>query len=393
LRSGAEEIDTLRFLVASEDPGVVEAALGSDSRLGSIDRTGNSIAAIALERIPVDIEICAPESYWARLHHGSGSESYRTKMAERLNDRGLAIDSQGLHRNGERITLGSEEELFTHAGLGWIPPELREGEEEILLSERGALPELITLDDIVGVLHVHSTWSDGRNPLEELAAFAHGRGWRYLLVCDHSKAAFYANGLDEERLLRQGEEIDEINSRYDPATFRMLKGIECDILADGSMDLSDDVLMSLDAVVASIHSSFHLPIEAQTERICRALEHPAVTILGHPTGRLILAREGYRIDYDQVIATARDNGKSIELNAQPARLDLDWRIVRRAIAEGVPIAINPDAHSLADYDHLRYGVMMGRKAGMQRSNLLNALDADAFLAFAKRSLTRAVSRG
>jgi DNA polymerase (family X) len=383
VRCGAEEIEALRFLVATTDASAFDREIAGIDDLESITRQNNLVAAIALESTPVVIELCAPDSYWALLHSRSGSDAYCAALGSLLEQRGYLLDDSGLSSGGTSVAIAEEKEIYAHAGLSWIAPELREDIDVLEQAAAGPLPELITLDDIVGVLHVHSTWSDGRNSLEELVEFASGRGWRYLLICDHSKAAFYANGLDERRVARQGEEIDEINSRYDPAEFRMLKGIECDILADGTMDLDDETLLSLDAVVASIHSSFHLPIEEQTERICRALEHPAVTILGHATGRLILKRSGYEIDYDRVIETARANGRSIELNANPMRLDMSWRNVRRAIAAGVPIAINPDAHSLADYDNLRYGVMMGRKAGMQRKDLLNALDAEEFMRFAR----------
>ena len=278
-----------------------------------------------------------------------------------LHDRGYDLREDGLYKDGETVTLGSEEELFELAGVQYIPPEIREGIDEVRLAMDREIPELVRAEDLRG--HAPCAFHLERWPqqIAEIAEHVRGLGYQYLLMTDHSKAAFYANGLDERRLEEQGREIDAINKRYDPAEFRVLKGIECDILADGSLDLSDDVLAALDAVVISVHSQFSLPMEAQTERICRALENPLSTILGHSTGRLILKRNGYDVDLQQVIRTAAEHGKSIELNCNPLRLDLNWRMVRYALRKGVPIAINPDAHSLADFNNMRYGMVMARK--------------------------------
>jgi DNA polymerase (family 10) len=305
-----------------------------------------------------------------------------------LHERGYELREDGLFKDGELVALGSEEELFELAGMQFIPPEIREGIDEVRRALDGELPELVRSEHLRGMLHVHSTWSDGRSSIADIAEHVRGLGYSYLLMTDHSKAAFYANGLDERRLEQQGHEIDEVNKGYDPAGFRVLKGIECDILGDGSLDLSDDALAALDAVVISVHSQFTLPIQEQTERICRALEHRYSTILGHSTGRLILKRKGYDVDLRQVIETAAQHGKCIELNCNPMRLDLNWRMVRHARRKGIPIAINPDAHSLADFNNMRHGLTMARKAWLTPEGTLNAMGVEEFLGFAAQARSK-----
>lgn len=384
LRRGGEEFAALTFVVESASPETLAVELAALEGLDDVEQEGRVIRAVADQRFAVVIHIASREHFFAILHQRTGASDYAFMVSIPLADRGFDLRSDGLYREGEPVALATEEELFELAGMQYVPPEIREGIGEVRHALDGTLPELVTMADLRGVLHVHSVWSDGRSTLAELAEHARSQGYSYLLVTDHSKAAFYANGLDEARLEAQGKEIDEINRRYDPVEFRLLKGIECDILADGRMDLSDDALSSLDAVVASIHSSFQLPMEAQTERLIAALEHPAVTILGHPTGRLILGRRGYEVDLRRVIDRAGELGKSIELNANPHRLDLNWRMVRHARRKGVKVAINPDAHSLADFGNVRYGLILGRKGWLTREDVLNAMDVEALLAFASR---------
>ncbi len=380
LRRGAEEIQSLSFVVSSQDPDAVADALAALDVVSNVSRTENLIGGFALDRIPLTVEAVDEERFAITLHQRTGAGDYLFMMSLPLHDRGYVLDHHGLFRDGAPVALNEESDLFDLIDLPFIPPELREGIDEVPLALEGALPELVRPEDVRGVLHVHSVWSDGHNTIEELAEAARAAGYGYLLMCDHSKAAFYANGLDEDRVAAQGREIDAINERYDPKDFRVLKGIECDILADGAMDLSDDCLATLDAVVASVHSRFNLPLEEQTERICAALRNPHVTILGHPTGRLILRRDGYALDIRRVIDTASEFGKSIELNANPSRLDLAWRMLRYARHKGVLISINPDAHSTGEFANIRYGVTMARKGGLRREDILNTLECDGFLA-------------
>lgn len=386
LRRGAEEFDSLSFVVQSGSADDVVRELAAAEALDEITSEGDRIRALADAGFPVRIDVASAARFHAALHNRTGASDYCFMISIPLADRGYELREDGLYRDGEVVELGSEEELYGLAGMQYIEPEIREGIDEVRQAIDGTIPELVRREHLRGMLHVHSTWSDGRSPIADIAEHVRELGYGYLLITDHSKSAFYANGLDERRLEAQGKEIDEINSRYDPAEFRILKGIECDILADGALDYSDDVLASLDAVVASVHSQFSLPMEAQTERVCRALENPYVTILGHSTGRLILKRKGYDIDLRQVIETAAQHGKSIELNCNPMRLDLNWRMVRHARRKGIPIAINPDAHSLADFNNMRYGITMARKGWLTPEGTLNTLSAVELLAFARKSV-------
>ena len=271
----------------------------------------------------------------------------------------------------------SEENLFEKLGLNWIPPELRDHPKASGWAREGDVPDLLDESDIRGLVHAHSTWSDGIHSLKEMADAAIKKGLEYLLITDHSKSAFYAGGLQVDELYAQWEEIDSLNESLKP--FRILKGIESDILSDGSLDYPDDVLAGFDGIIASIHSNLKMDEDKATERLIRAVEHPLCSMLGHPTGRLLLAREGYPIDHMKVIDACAASGVAIEINANPRRLDLDWTWVPYAIEKGVLISINPDAHSIAGIDDIRYGVMVARKAGLTPANCLNALGAQAFL--------------
>lgn len=388
LRRGYEELEVLAFVLQSNAPQQVEQGLAAVAGVTDVARRGNVIVAKFDGEIKLRLDVADADHFAVVLHQRSGASDYTMMISIPLEHHGYELTEDDLLRDGAPVRVETEAELFQLAGVQFIPVELREGIDEIRRAVDGTIPRLIQMEDLQGVMHVHSTWSDGQNSIQQLADHARLLGYRYLLLCDHSKAAFYANGLDEKRLLAQGKEIDEVNKRFDPAEFRVLKGIECDILADGSMDLSDDALASLDGVVASIHSNFNLPPEAQTERLCRALEHRYVTMLGHPTGRLILSRAGYNPDLRQVILTAARHGKSIELNANPHRLDLSWRMIRFAIRKGVKIAINPDAHSLEGFSVVRYGITIGRKGWLRKEDVLNALSPDEFLAAAAAMRSR-----
>jgi DNA polymerase (family 10) len=247
------------------------------------------------------------------------------------------------------------------------------------LAAAGELPRLVTWDDLRGVLHNHTTASDGTGTLAEMAAGAADRGWGWLGIADHSPAAHYANGLDAARLAEQGRAIDAANAAGSGP--RLLKGIEADILPDGALDVPAGAAAGLDYVVASVHSSFRLAEEVQTERLVRAVSDPACRVLGHPTGRLLLARPGYAVDLERVLAACAEHGVAVEINASPYRLDLDWRWARRALEMGIMLVVNPDAHAVAGLDDARWGVMMARKAGATAADLLNTMEADELLAW------------
>lgn len=279
---------------------------------------------------------------------------------------------------GKLPLAATEEECYSKLGLEYIPPELREG---LFETSPKTLPTLlkglIQETDLRGVFHNHSHYSDGTATLEQIAEHGRELGYSYIGIADHSQSARYAGGLTEEDLRRQMEEIDQINAKYDD--FQLLKGLEVDILSDGTLDCRDELLRELDYVVASVHSAFKMEEAEMTARVINALANPYVTMLGHPTGRLLLAREGYAIDLDSVIEACLRHDVAIEINANPQRLDLDWRWANKAYQKGVLIAINPDAHSLASYAHTRYGINMARKAGLPKEAVLNTLDLAALM--------------
>ena len=277
--------------------------------------------------------------------------------------------------------FASEEAMLGAAGLPLLPPECRDFESNW---ERGAPPDLLTAEDLRGVLHCHTTYSDGKASLAEMVEGAAARGLTYFGVCDHSRSAAYAGGLSVERIREQHAEIDRLNAKWGDR-IRIFKGIESDILADGSLDYPDDVLALFDFVVASVHSGLEMDEETATERVCRAMRNPYTTILGHPTGRLLLDRKGYPLDWPRVVRTAKEEGVVIELNAHPWRLDVDWRHLPLVFSEGVQISINPDAHALDGLDDMRHGVAVARKAGARTSHVLNCKDADELARFFQKA--------
>lgn len=380
LRRGGEEFSAVEFVIETEDPEALESALNESDLFDDVQRKDSVIGALFDQSYRVFLHLSDPDHFVVAYHQRSAASDYRFMVSIPLSEHGYTLEEDALLKDGENVRLESEEELYELAGMQFVPPELREGLDEVRKALDNNLPTLVEPGDLKGMLHVHSTWSDGRNSIAELAEQAHAMGYGYLLMCDHSKAAAYANGLDEFRLEAQGVEIDGINEKYDPNEFRVLKGIECDIMTDGTLDLSDDSLAALDCVVVSVHSNFTLSEEAQTDRVCRALENRYASILAHPTGRLLLRRNGYPIDLKRVISHAADHGKFVELNANPVRLDLNWRMLRYARRKGVKVSINPDAHSTPEFENLKYGVIIARKGGLSAEDVLNTLPADEFLA-------------
>lgn len=273
--------------------------------------------------------------------------------------------------------FSDDTEIYQALNLQYIEPELREGLGEVALAEKEAIPELIELSDLKGILHNHSTYSDGVHMLKEMADYCRDLGYTYFGICDHSKTAFYANGLPIERVMDQHYEIDKLNAGY--TNFRILKGIESDILNDGSLDYPEEVLKSFDFIVASVHSNLKMTQEKATERLIKAVENPYTSILGHPTGRLLLARNGYPIDHKKVIDACAANKVSIELNAHPYRLDIDWRWIPYCLEKGVMISINPDAHHKEGLHDMYYGVCVARKGMLDKENCLNALSLEELI--------------
>lgn len=354
--------------------------LASIERLPGVrSASGGNIQFVDGARL--DLRCVEPGQFGVALFRTTGTAEHVDLVVERLGARGLRIDNDRLlDGDGRALAAPTEDVVYRAAGLAEVPPELREATGEIEVAARGALPRLLTDSDIRGVLHCHSLYSDGKAGIADLARAARERGWSFLGVSDHSQAAFYAGGLSPEQVRAQHDEIDELNAGS--TDFRVLKGIEADILADGRLDYDDDLLASFDYVIGSIHSRFSMDGTAMTERILAALEHPRLTVLAHPTGRLLLSREPYALDLGAVFESAAERGVAVELNCDPARMDLDWRQVRRARDQGVTIAIGPDAHSVNGLDNVAFGVASARKAWLEPANVLNARSADEIVAFA-----------
>jgi DNA polymerase (family 10) len=346
---------------------------------------GDTKSSVVLKSgMNMDLRVVNDSQFPYTLHHFSGSKEHHIPLRRRALSMNMTINDYGLFRGKEPhlelIPCKDEADIYAALGMAYIEPELREDTGEIEAAIAGTLPTLVRMDDLQGILHVHSTWSDGQNTIREMAEACMARGYRYLGMTDHSKVAAYAGGLNEDALRRQGEEIDRLNEEFAGRIF-ILKGTECDILRDGSLDFSDETLASLDFVVASIHSLFNLPPEEQTQRMLHAIANPYVDIIGHPTGRILLGREGYTLDVDAIIDAAAEHGVCIEINAHPSRLDLDWRYLRRARDKGMKIPVDPDAHSIDGLDVVRYGINMARKGWLRPADVLNTLSTEAILAY------------
>ncbi len=386
LRRRLETAHDADLLAAVEEPdreAVMEAFTASPLVREVIVRGPTKSSVVSAGGLQVDLRAVSDAEFPFALHHFTGSKEHNTKLRTRAKSMGLRMSEWGVFRGEEPLPAKDEAGVFAILGLAFIEPELREDLGEIEAAESGALPRLLERGDVRGVLHAHTTASDGRASLREMVDAARERGLAYLGISDHSPAAFYANGLDAARLRAQRAEIEAL--RRARTDFTILHGVESDILDDGSLDYDDEVLAELDFVVASVHSRFGLSSDAMTERVLTAIRHPAVSILGHPTGRLLLEREPFAIDVDAVLREAARLGVAVELNANPHRLDLDWRMLRRAASLGVTISIGPDAHEAAGLDDTWIGVGIARTGWLGPEHVLNCRSAGEVLAFcAKR---------
>ncbi|HEU5185658.1 MAG TPA: DNA polymerase/3'-5' exonuclease PolX [Gemmatimonadaceae bacterium] len=349
---------------------------------------GRSISIRYVDGTLLDLHCVEPERFGVALWRATGSESHTTEVRTRAEQRGLTLVEDELRdAGGHVIPIADEVALYDALDLPYIEPELREGRGEIDAASRRALPSLVAYADLKGVLHCHSQYSDGKATIAEMAAAAKARGWSYIGISDHSESAFYASGVSRDALLAQHDEIDRVNETLDG--IKVLKGIEADILADGRVDYDDEILERFDFVIASVHSRFGMDRAAMTERVLKALDNPHVTILGHPTGRLLLTREPYALDMDAVLDKAAELGVAMELNADPHRLDIDWQVCQAAKERGVAIAIGPDAHSTAGLDYTELGVGIARKGWLEASDVLNTWDAGAIIDRARARRARA----
>ena len=357
-RRKSEVLQHVQILIAAE-PSQVHQAIKSLEYEFDINKENQRISFKDQNGIPFEVLTCGVHEYAKNLLISTGSEEHIKQLEE----------------IAEIQNLDSENEIYRSLGLAYIEPELRESGNVIELAKENKLPELITYADLQGSLHNHSTYSDGVHSLKDMALYCKEElGLEYLGICDHSKTAVYANGLSLERLEHQWIEIDELNKKLAP--FKIFKGIESDILSDGSLDYPDEILAKFDFVVASIHSNLKMDQDKATDRIIKAIENPYTTILGHPTGRLLLSRAGYPLDFKKVIDACAANKVVIEINANPLRLDLDWRWHQYALEKGVLLSINPDAHRKEGFLDMEYGVYVGRKGGLTKEMCLNAFDLE-----------------
>jgi len=361
-----EIISEIIIVLGSRDQQVAFDTLVKSPIINNISINGNHINGEMENGLLIDI-ICVEKRYFYKeLFIQTGNEEHVEEVIKHITD---TLDQPE-----------NEELIYTKAGLSFIKPELREGNTFIERAENGELPQLISYHDLKGTLHNHSTWSDGVNTIEEMALYCRDAlKLEYLGMCDHSKSAFYAKGLSIESVLQQQEEIDHLNKKL--SGFHIFKGIESDILNDGSLDYPDEILKKFDFIVASVHSNLKMDEDKATARLIKAIENPYTTILGHPTGRLLLSRKGYPIDYKKVIDACAANNVVIEINANPLRLDLDWRWHQYALEKGVWLSINPDAHRNEGFLDMHYGVIVARKGGLYKEKCLNALSLQEISGF------------
>jgi len=380
IRRRRDTIKDIDLVATSPDPRSVMEAFVKLPQVQQVSMKGPTRASIVIsEGVQVDLRVVEPESFGAALAYLTGSKPHNVRLREMAVKKGLKINEYGVFRERDSRRLGGEEEedVYRLLGLPFIPPELREDTGEVEAALAGKLPKLITLADLRGDLHVHTKWSDGAHSIAEIAQAARQSGLSYLAVTDHSQGLGVARGLSVERLKEQAEEIGALNREL--KGFRILHGTEMDILGDGSLDYPDSVLAKLDLVVASVHSGFGLPRDKMTERIAAAMRNPYVTLIAHPTGRLLGEREGYEVDMEALLQVARETGTALEINCYPLRLDLTDRYVRRAKELGVAVAIDSDSHVKSQFATLSYGISVAQRGWLEKGDVLNALEAPELL--------------
>ena len=389
-RRRRETVGDIDLLAIASDPKPVMEAFLHYPQVDKVLGSGDTKSSITLgSGLQVDLRVVTADCYGAALVYFTGSKEHNVKLRRRAVERGLRISEYGVFRvegdegDGELIAGREEADVYAAVGLAWVPPEMREDRGEIEAAARGELPRLIEVGDMRGDLHMHSTWSDGRNTIEEMVEACAARGYEYMVISDHSKVLAMAGGLDAYRLREQWKEIDEIRARH--PEIRILRSMEVDILADGSLDLEDEMLAGLDLVLVSLHSKFDLPADQQTERVLRALEHPEVNVFCHPTARIINRRRPAEMDMDTVLRRAAELGVAVELNSSPNRFDLRDDHLRLARQLGCRIVINTDSHRTGELDLMRYGIEQARRAGLEAGDVLNTLPVRKFLKAIERT--------
>jgi DNA polymerase (family 10) len=373
LRRLGETAKDIDIVASTDDSPNLSNYFVALPEIDTIAAKGNTKVSVTLKSgVNVDLRIVTDEQFPYALHHFTGSKEHNVAMRGRAKTMSIKINEYGLFGGAGPLPCTSEEEIFSALGLSYIYPELRENTGEIEAAEKGEMPELVKESDVRGLFHIHTNASDGSDSLEQIVAAAKKMGHEYIGISDHSKSAYYAGGLSVEDIQKQHEKIDAINARE--KEFHIFKGIEADILSDGSLDYPDHILSTFDFVIGAIHSNFTLTKEEMTLRIMKALDNPYVTMLAHPTGRLLLAREPYPVDVERIIDHASRRKTILELNANPHRLDLEWRFCRYARKKNVKIAINPDAHTIEGLGHFRLGINIARKGWITASDCINCLE-------------------
>jgi DNA polymerase (family 10) len=379
VRRHAEIVRDLDFVVAFDgQPSKLFERLGGAPGVKEFVGKGDQVTLRFSSGTVADVFVAAPNQFGFQLIRATGNPAHLDALAARAEAKGLSWSDAGLAKGGTLLPSATEEHVYQALGLAWVPPELREGLGEVDAAQAGTLPTLLKPGDLKGFLHCHSTYSDGTSSIREWADAAKAAGYAYLGLTDHSKSAAYAGGLSPEDIGRQHAEIDDVNRAV--SGVRILKGVEADILADGSLDYTPEIRAQFEFIIASIHQRLGMQGEEMTQRILKAMDDPATAIIGHPTGRLLLSRDPYPMDIDQILKRAGERGVAIEINADPQRLDLDWRLVRQAVQDGVIISIGADAHSTAAMGNAEIGVGVARKGWLTKEHVLNARPLDGFLA-------------
>ena len=382
-RRKKETVGDLDILVTAREPGKVIEHFVRFPGIKNVISQGRTRSTVILSSdLQIDLRAVDAESYGSALHYFTGSKAHNIAIRTIAQKAGLKINEYGIFKGEQRIAGREETDIFKAVGLTFIEPELRENRGEIQAARAGRLPHLITLKDIRGDLHMHTTWSDGKYSVEEMAEAARGLGYSYIAITDHSKRMTITKGLDDRRVLEQGEEIDLAREKIQD--IKILKGIEVDILEDGSLDLSDEALSTLDIVLAAVHSRFRLSREKQTRRILTALDNPHVNVIAHPTGRLIGEREAYRVDMERIMEKALEKGCFLELNSQPARLDLNDVNLKLASDMGVKIVISTDSHNTDGLHFMRYGINQARRGWLEPQDVVNTRPLDKLFKLIRR---------
>jgi DNA polymerase (family 10) len=389
LRRMKETVKDIDILVTSTKPArVMEVFIGLPN-VAEVLAHGETKSSVRLrENIQVDLRVVEPDCFGAALQYFTGSKQHNIRVRELAQRKELKVSEYGVfnEKTNQRVAGRTEEEVYGAVGLPFIPPELREDGGEIEAALEGRLPTLVTVEDIRGDLQMHTTWSDGSHSLSDLAVGVRAKGYQYMAVTDHSKSTTVAGGMKEEQVLQMIAEVRALNKKM--KDFRILAGCEVDIKGDGTLDFPDEIIRQLDLVLVSVHSRFKMSREEMTARIVRAVQHPLVHLLGHPTGRLIGERSAYEVDMEAVLAAARTAGTAVEINASPSRLDLNDLHARRARELGIPIAIDTDAHTIDQLDYMRFGVSVARRGWLTPRDVLNALPENQLVSWLEKKRSR-----